>query len=260
MTHDHDTHDCAETLDGRVESPMHHTNPTREWSPLAKIALAALLWIALITLLIYAVTGCTGISKTVTPATAGVSHTVMEYANGKPTKSITDSATSTSAGVEARGEGALKDSTNIDAPTVRLGSAGGGGLGSTTSIVGGSSATALLIGAGVLCIIGGGTCLYLGLGLKPALICFGIGAGLVVSGVYPIALLFVVVVAAVGGIVYLIWRERSKARTESALTAVVDGVAALPDHTASEVKAEIGKQATQPDRMVIAEVKARKGT
>lgn len=174
----------------------------------------------------------------------------------------TESAQGSGGDAQGHGDG-TKQVSSLQTPTLALPGGGSGGTATTTSnqsaFVFGDMALKLLVGgAGVLCLLGAGLCVFVGWGVPRApAILGGLGLGLIIAAFFPVVVVFVLVAAVAVLVVHAVMAERKGTSFSEALRAVVAGVAAAPSDAAAVVKAEVAKQADARDSAVISTVKLK---
>lgn len=175
-----------------------------------------------------------------------------------------NSAAGAGAGIDAQG-------TEIDvagkgsAPESKLDGVGSGKGGSHESTIHALSlddnTLKLLVGGvGVLCLLGAGLCVYLRWSIPRAPIMLAVtGAALIVAAFFPGVVLFVLLAAVGGGVIYVLWSERNGTRASEALRAVVAGVSDVPSDIGESVRRSIKAHADAADKATIAKVKFKDG-
>lgn len=206
--------------------------------------------------------GCQS-SSTITPGSTSLRSvervTTTDPATGATvTREREAIGTATGAGARASGDKIDQDvSSTAPKLTVPGATASAGGFDSDTAATS-DSARWIVLGLGVLCLFAGGAGIYFGVRAL-AIVGGAVGALLIVAGIYPALLLWLLLAGIAVGGAYAVWAGLLGAKAQSALAAVVAGVETAPADVAAAVKAEIAKQATAADKAVITTTKAKEG-
>lgn len=152
---------------------------------------------------------------------------VVEQTRDGGTIEVTEEATGKGAALNASGEKIVSDFQSTD-PHAAYGAASGGDTRTKNSIVGGANTqAAVLVIAGIICIVGAGIAAFFRLSIRVCTITGGVGIGLISAAIYPAVLLFVLagaVLALAGPYIYAEFKAKQGTQATQALRSVAAGV------------------------------------
>ncbi len=194
------------------------------------------------------------------PAGTGIQYSVKsKVIDEGGYESLRRSATSKGASLETSAA-EVAGTFNSSAPVVGLGegddggaTASGGSLDTTFSAKG--ATTNPLVWVGILALIGAGVAFYFGL-RRAALIAGVLGVGLIVAGMFPGLMVFIVAAVVLLLVGTFLWAEYKGKSHKEALRATLAGVEDLKDAGIRMlVKSNIASHADEKDKATIREVK-----
>lgn len=155
-----------------------------------------------------------------------------------------ESANGTGTGIDATGD-AAKVQQKTTAPNASLpgiGADGGASDASASALTLEGAASNPLLWVGIALLLGGGTCLYLGI-RRAALICGVGGVGLIVAAMLPAWAWFIIAAVGLVAAGVYVWAEYHGQSAKLALTSVVRNVEKLPTPTRQAIKTNVASSA-----------------